>query len=268
MGKNISITTMLTGDVIAITNSAGKIVAEYEYDTWGIPTKVKEDEEVKGNSYRYAGYRFDEETGLYYLIARYYEPRNGVFLSLDPDPGSDGDSLDQNGYTYGNNNPVMNVDPDGHWVWFVVNAGFAVYDGYKAHKSGKGWKGVAVAAASGFLGGGKLKGAKKVFSTGKKSYKLSRKKVKAKRTYSSYRDVTKKGSRTKNYSTNVSKRDFEKNLRRQGWKKSVHNGNVITMTKDGRKYSLRSHAKSTPFPTAEYTPRGKKKFTHKIRLKH
>lgn len=70
------------GDVIAITNSAGKIVAEYEYDTWGVPTKVKEDEEVKGNPYRYAGYRFDEETGLYYLIARYYEPRNGVFLSL------------------------------------------------------------------------------------------------------------------------------------------------------------------------------------------
>ncbi|MGK4096203.1 DNRLRE domain-containing protein [Bacillus altitudinis] len=164
------------GDVIAITNSAGKIVAEYEYDTWGVPTKVKENEEVKGNPYRYAGYRFDEETGLYYLIARYYEPKNGVFLSLDPDPGSDGDALDQNGYTYGNNNPVMNVDPDGHWVWFVVNAGFAVYDGYKAYKSGKGWKGAAVAAASGFVGGGKLKAAKKVFSVGKKSYKLSRKK--------------------------------------------------------------------------------------------
>nr|WP_082791718.1 RHS repeat-associated core domain-containing protein [Bacillus nakamurai] len=49
--------------------------------------------------------------------ARYYEPKNGVFLSLDPDPGDDGDSLNQNGYAYGNNNPVMNVDPDGHWVW-------------------------------------------------------------------------------------------------------------------------------------------------------
>lgn len=56
----------------------------------------------------------------------------------------------------------MNVDPDGHWVWFVVNAGFAVYDGYKAHKSGKDWKGVAVATVSGFLGGGKLKGAKEL----------------------------------------------------------------------------------------------------------
>ncbi|PTN31400.1 RHS repeat-associated core domain-containing protein, partial [Bacillus sp. Rc4] len=129
---------------------------------WGNPTKTEASDEVKDNRYRYAGYQYDEETGLYYLMARYYEPRNGVFLSLDPDPGSDGDSLDQNGYTYGNNNPVMNVDPDGHWVWFVVNAGFAVYDGYKAYKSGKGWKGVAVAAASGFVGGGKLKLTKKI----------------------------------------------------------------------------------------------------------
>ncbi len=96
-------------------------------------------------------------------MARYYEPRNGVFLSLDPDPGSDGDSLDQNGYAYGNNNPVMNVDPDGHWVWLVVNAGFAAYDGYKAYKSGKGWRGAAWAAASNFGPGKLFKGAKRVY---------------------------------------------------------------------------------------------------------
>ncbi|AFI30572.1 hypothetical protein BSB_26620 [Bacillus stercoris] len=111
------------GDVIAISDSTGKTVAKYQYDTWGNPTKTEASDEVKDNRYRYAGYQYDEETGLYYLMARYYEPRNGVFLSLDPDPGSDGDSLDQNGYAYGNNNPVMNVDPDGHWaryLWEVV----------------------------------------------------------------------------------------------------------------------------------------------------
>ena len=66
---------------------------------------------------------------------------------MDPDPGDEDDPVTQNGYTYGDNNPVMMVDPDGHWVWFAVNAGFAAYDGYKAYKSGKGWKGVAKAAA-------------------------------------------------------------------------------------------------------------------------
>ncbi|MCY8545618.1 RHS repeat-associated core domain-containing protein [Bacillus vallismortis] len=155
------------GDVIAISDSTGKTVAKYQYDAWGNPTKTEASDEVKDNRYRYAGYQYDEETGLYYLMARYYEPRNGVFLSLDPDPGSDGDSLDQNGYAYGNNNPVMNVDPDGHWVWLVVNAGFAAYDGYKAYKSGKGWKGVAWAAASNFGPGKIFKGAKRVYSFAK-----------------------------------------------------------------------------------------------------
>lgn len=201
------------GDVIAITNSAGKIVAEYEYDTWGVPTKVKEDEEVKGNPYRYAGYRFDEETGLYYLIARYYEPRNGVFLSLDPDPGSDGEALDQNGYTYGNNNPVMNVDPDGHWVWFVVNAGFAVYDGYKAHKSGKDWKGVAVATVSGFLGGGKLKGAKRAYNFAKSSGKRKVKSVDWDHIKSGHSAKSKKKNKGKFRSNKTLKRTTRDTLR-------------------------------------------------------
>lgn len=159
------------GDVIAISDSTGKTVAKYQYDAWGNPTKTEASDEVKDNRYRYAGYQYDEETGLYYLMARYYEPRNGVFLSLDPDPGSDGDSLDQNGYAYGNNNPVMNVDPDGHWVWLVVNAGFAAYDGYKAYKSGKGWRGAAWAAASNFGPGKVFKGAKKALGFAKAAKK-------------------------------------------------------------------------------------------------
>lgn len=112
------------------------------------------------NPYRYAGYQYDKETGLYYLIARYYRPEQGVFLSLDPDPGDADDILTQNGYTYANNNPVMLVDPDGHFVWLVINAisaGFTAYEVYKAYKSGKGWKCVAATAAIGFVGGGKVK---------------------------------------------------------------------------------------------------------------
>lgn len=65
------------------------------------------------NPYRYAGYRYDEETKLYYLMARYYNPDKGVFLSLDPVRGDTMNPITMNGYNYANNNPVMMVDPDG-----------------------------------------------------------------------------------------------------------------------------------------------------------
>ena len=149
------------GDVIALTDQNGQKVASYEYDAWGNVLKAKEEDLVKDNPYRYAGYQYDHETGLYYLIARYYQPEHGVFLSLDPDPGDSDDILTQNGYTYANNNPVMMVDPDGHLPWLAVNAGFAIYDGYKAYKTGKGTKYVLKKAALGAVGGGKLKVAKK-----------------------------------------------------------------------------------------------------------
>jgi RHS repeat-associated protein len=147
------------GDVIALTDEQGDIVARYQYDAWG-NILSQSGALAEENPYRYAGYQYDQETGLYYLIARYYHPEHGVFLSLDPDPGDADDILTQNGYAYANNNPVMLVDPDGHWVWLVINAisvGFTAYDAYKAYKSGKGWKGVAAAAAIGFIGGGKFK---------------------------------------------------------------------------------------------------------------
>ncbi|OQM44367.1 hypothetical protein B6A27_17345 [Anoxybacillus sp. UARK-01] len=146
------------GDVIALTDAQGNVVARYEYDTWG-QLLSQSGEMADENPYRYAGYQYDQETGLYYLIARYYHPTHGVFLSMDPDPGDSDDILTQNGYTYANNNPVMLVDPDGHFVWMAINAGFAAYDGYKAFKKG-GWKAAAIAVGVGLVGGAAFKGAK------------------------------------------------------------------------------------------------------------
>ncbi|MFJ6207364.1 polymorphic toxin-type HINT domain-containing protein [Lysinibacillus sp. NPDC092081] len=62
-----------------------------------------------------------------------------------------------NGYTYGDDIPITKTDPDGKWVWLVINAGFAIYDGYKAYKAGKNKKQIAWAVASNFLPMGKVK---------------------------------------------------------------------------------------------------------------
>ncbi len=106
--------TNYRGDVLALTDSNGDIVAKYTYDAWGnIMSEIGTMATI--NPYRYAGYRYDESTKLYYLMARYYNPDTGVFLSLDSVRGDIMNPLTLNGYSYANNNPVMNIDPNGEY---------------------------------------------------------------------------------------------------------------------------------------------------------
>ncbi|MEH6892050.1 RHS repeat-associated core domain-containing protein, partial [Bacillus sp. JJ864] len=136
------------GDVIAMTDENGQVVANYEYDAWGNVLKSDAKGIAAENPFGYAGYMYDKEIGMYYLIARYYNPTHGVFLSVDPDPGDEDDPITQNGYTYADNNPVMHVDPDGHWAQFLipvaivgvrVAAKVAIRYGVKYAKKGAKW---------------------------------------------------------------------------------------------------------------------------------
>lgn len=100
--------------MLALTDESGTIVAEYTYDAWGnILTQKDLDQKDDINLAKENSYRYDEETKLYYLIARYYNPDTGVFMSLDPVRGDTMNPITMNGYSYANNNPVMMVDPDG-----------------------------------------------------------------------------------------------------------------------------------------------------------
>lgn len=101
------------GDVIALTDAGGNVVASYTYDSFG-NILSKEGPLASENPYRYAGYRYDENTKLYYVIARYYNADNGVFLSVDPLRGDLEFPETLNGYNYASNNPVMYIDPNGH----------------------------------------------------------------------------------------------------------------------------------------------------------
>jgi len=102
------------GDVIALTDENNNIIVKYTYDSWG----NKEKKVTTGftdinNPFTYAGYMEDNETGLYYLTARYYNPVQGAFLSKDPELGDNDNPLSQNEYTYVENNPVNFADKDG-----------------------------------------------------------------------------------------------------------------------------------------------------------
>lgn len=107
------------GDVIAMTDQSGNVVAKYDYDAWGNVLKSEVQGLSADNPFGYAGYMYDKETGMYYLMARYYHPTHGVFLSADVDPGDADDPITQNGYAYANNNPVMMIDPDGNIAIFL-----------------------------------------------------------------------------------------------------------------------------------------------------
>ncbi len=98
------------GDVMALSDASGDVVNTYRYDPWG--TLIESDETVE-NPYRYASYRADGATGLYYCWNRYYAPELGRFLTRDIYPGETSDPVTMNTYLYCGGDPVNRVDPSG-----------------------------------------------------------------------------------------------------------------------------------------------------------
>jgi len=98
------------GDVVAMSDSQGAVVNTYTYDPWGAPLTASETVE---NPYRYASYRYDTSTGLYYCWNRYYAPELARFLTRDIYPGELSDPVTMNPYLYCGGDPVNRVDPSG-----------------------------------------------------------------------------------------------------------------------------------------------------------
>jgi len=75
----------------------GEVLVDQNIKTWDMP-------------YKFNGKALDEETGLYYYGARYYDPRTSVWLGVDPLAEK---NPNISSYVYCANNPVIFVDPDG-----------------------------------------------------------------------------------------------------------------------------------------------------------
>ena len=69
----------------------------------------------KLNPFRYRGYVYDEESGLYYLRNRYYNPELQRFITTDFDISGQLDPLSHNIYTYCLNDPINRIGEDGTW---------------------------------------------------------------------------------------------------------------------------------------------------------
>ena len=107
----------LQGDVIAIVRAAtGQVVAKYSYDAWGNCTVTNAAGYAVGdkNPFRYRGYYYDTETGLYYLNSRYYNPEFGRFISADGFVSTGQGITGSNMFAYCGNNPINRYDPSGN----------------------------------------------------------------------------------------------------------------------------------------------------------
>ena len=115
-----------TGDVIALVDTGWNTVVSYAYDSWGKVTAIEGDQDLgKKNSLRYRGYYWDEETGLYYLASRYYDPEVGRFINADDLSVLSEEKreiTDKNLYAYCDNNSIIRKDNEGD-MWQLALAG-------------------------------------------------------------------------------------------------------------------------------------------------
>ena len=121
----------LQGDVQSIVHANGGAVVEYVYDTWGnLISATGTLALTLGvlNPFRYRGYVYDSETGLYYVSSRYYDPEIGRWINADGQLTTGSDLTGLNLFAYCGNNPVNRIDPTGEawWHWALGAAVVAV----------------------------------------------------------------------------------------------------------------------------------------------
>ena len=140
----------LQGDIIGIVDKSARVVANYSYDAWGVPTITQDSTDcgiAQINPYRYRGYYFDNEIGMYYLQSRYYDGHTGRFINAD---GTDYLAIDDtilacNIICYCQNSPTQVADPNGHGPFLAIGAQFVITVGRltigpEALWSTKNWK--------------------------------------------------------------------------------------------------------------------------------
>ena len=122
--------------ITGLVDANGGAVVNYKYDSWGKLISITgsmADTLGKDNPYRYKGYYYDDETGMYYLKSRYYQPEICRFISADDEDvlSVKTDFDDCNLYAYCDNNPISRLDETGD-VWQAALAGGWVIGGSNA----------------------------------------------------------------------------------------------------------------------------------------
>ena len=101
------------------TNTAGQLATALFYEPHGTPYAITGPDDLIN---KFQDKPLDEESGLYYFDARYYDPNTGSFISADPMLSGITDRY--NRYAFTANNPINLIDPTGHqsgdWIVSVL----------------------------------------------------------------------------------------------------------------------------------------------------
>ena len=158
------------GSVSVVSNHRGLPYERVEYLPFG-EVWIEETDPATGYiPFRFTSKELDEETGLYYHGARYYEPTISRWMSADPagwelinpmerddeggwKPKASYSIIEaSNWYAYVSNNPVIYVDPTGEWQ-FKFAIGRVIAFKFRVYGDNQGNWDVDFAAGLG-LGGG------------------------------------------------------------------------------------------------------------------
>ncbi|MDO8303333.1 MAG: RHS repeat-associated core domain-containing protein, partial [Sedimentisphaerales bacterium] len=104
------------GSSSVMTDRNGTLVQQYGYTAFG-KERYKNNTSAFNVTSRYTGQKLDDETGLYFYNARYYDPELARFIQSDTVVPSADTSQALNRYAYVKNNPLKFTDPSGHG-WF------------------------------------------------------------------------------------------------------------------------------------------------------
>jgi len=112
------------GSTRGLVDSSETLTDSYVYTPYG---KLASHDGNATNSFLFTGEQLDSETEDYYLRARYYSSNSGRFLTRDSYDGrAAGSPLSQNHYLYAHGNPVMYIDPSGHFIGGFASVGMSI----------------------------------------------------------------------------------------------------------------------------------------------
>ncbi|MEG5045908.1 putative Ig domain-containing protein [Microcoleus sp. B4-C1] len=128
-GNPVYYLTDAMGTVIGLADGNGQEVGDFRYDSFGNlrnASGVAANAGVTSGDFRFQGQWLESESGLYYMRARDYDPKTGLFLSRDPVEPTEQQIEAFNPYQFAYNNPYIYSDPSGMISIMEIQAAYTV----------------------------------------------------------------------------------------------------------------------------------------------